>query len=144
MSDICSLFPSFGDPWLSCLLPSHYHLSIAILLFAVTMRKQKSWNFSSIHCLHRTHWAVLRPCLSMTKGSESATPLCLVSTDGWSSSLRIGRKTPARASCWRWLLWEETQVWNLLDMDPQPEGLETQADSLQFCGLESLIHRAPN
>ena len=24
MSDICSLFPPFGDPWPSCLLPSHY------------------------------------------------------------------------------------------------------------------------
>ena len=23
MSDICSLFPPFGDPWPSCLLPSH-------------------------------------------------------------------------------------------------------------------------
>ena len=98
MSDICSLFPSFGDPWLSCLLPSHYHLSIAILLFAVTMRKQKSWTLSSLHCLHRTHWAVLRPCWSMTKGSESATPLCLVSNDGWSSSLRIGRKIDSSQS----------------------------------------------
>ena len=25
MSGICSLFPPFGDPWPSCLLPSHYH-----------------------------------------------------------------------------------------------------------------------
>ena len=24
MSDTCSLFPPFGDPWLSCLLPSQY------------------------------------------------------------------------------------------------------------------------
>ena len=24
MSDTCSLFPPFGDPWLSCLLPTHY------------------------------------------------------------------------------------------------------------------------
>ena len=24
MSDICRLFPPFGDPWPSCLLPSHY------------------------------------------------------------------------------------------------------------------------
>ena len=24
MSDTCSLFPPFGDPWPSCLLPSHY------------------------------------------------------------------------------------------------------------------------
>ena len=23
MSDTCSLFPPFGDPWPSCLLPSH-------------------------------------------------------------------------------------------------------------------------
>ena len=26
MSDTSSLFPLFGDPWLSCLLPSHYSL----------------------------------------------------------------------------------------------------------------------
>ena len=24
MSDTCSLFPPFGDPWPSCLLPSHW------------------------------------------------------------------------------------------------------------------------
>ena len=24
MSDTCRLFPPFGDPWPSCLLPSHY------------------------------------------------------------------------------------------------------------------------
>ena len=27
MSDTCSLFPPFGDPWPSCLLPSHYGFS---------------------------------------------------------------------------------------------------------------------
>ena len=26
MSDTCRLFPLFGDPWPSCLLPSHNHL----------------------------------------------------------------------------------------------------------------------
>ena len=25
MSDTCSLFAPFGDPWPSCLLPSHLH-----------------------------------------------------------------------------------------------------------------------
>jgi hypothetical protein len=25
MSDTCRLFPPFGDPWPSCLLPSHFH-----------------------------------------------------------------------------------------------------------------------
>ena len=25
MSDTCDLFPPFGDPWPSCLLPSHIH-----------------------------------------------------------------------------------------------------------------------
>ena len=28
MSDTCSPFPPFGDPWPSCLLPSHYQGSI--------------------------------------------------------------------------------------------------------------------
>lgn len=55
------------------------------------------------------------------------------------------RQTPARASWWGWLVWEEeAQVWSLLDMDRQPEGLETQADYLQLRGLECLMHRAPN
>ena len=28
MSDTCSLFPPFGDPWPSCLLPSQYYINI--------------------------------------------------------------------------------------------------------------------
>ena len=30
MSDTCRLFPPFGDPWPSCLLPSHYHTIVLI------------------------------------------------------------------------------------------------------------------
>ena len=33
MSDTCSLFPLFGDPWPSCLLPSHHQESPKIHLF---------------------------------------------------------------------------------------------------------------
>ena len=28
MSGTCSLFPPFGDPWPSCLLPSHNYMSV--------------------------------------------------------------------------------------------------------------------
>ena len=31
MSDPCSLFPLFGDPWPSCLLPSQWSLAIPIV-----------------------------------------------------------------------------------------------------------------
>ena len=61
------------------------------------------------------------------------------------SSELAERQTPARASWWGWPFWEEeTQVWSLLDIDWQPEGLETQADYLQLWDLECLMHRAPN
>ena len=32
MSDTCSLFPPFGDPWPSCLLPSQRHL-VSLFMF---------------------------------------------------------------------------------------------------------------
>ena len=44
MSDICSLFPSLGDPWLSCLLTLSFPSVNCNCFVALTMRKQKSWN----------------------------------------------------------------------------------------------------
>ena len=35
MSDTCRLFPLFGDPWTSCLLPSPYHSIYFFLLLKI-------------------------------------------------------------------------------------------------------------
>lgn len=61
--------------------------------------------------------------LVVHKQGERGLPLpCLVSNNGWGSVPRTGRKTdPGQASGWRSLLWEETEVWNPLDRDWQPE-----------------------
>jgi len=38
MSDTCNLFPPFGDPWPSCLLPSHFVGKVMSLLFNMLSR----------------------------------------------------------------------------------------------------------
>ena len=43
MSDTCSLFPPFGDPWPSCLLPSHRDSLEVVILDARTMRVCTVW-----------------------------------------------------------------------------------------------------
>ena len=44
MSDTCSPFPPFGDPWPSCLLPSHYHILSFIISESVSsMQSEKYW-----------------------------------------------------------------------------------------------------
>ena len=51
MSDTCRLFPPFGDPWPSCLLPSHYHTIVLIshaskvMLKILQARFQQYMNF---------------------------------------------------------------------------------------------------
>ena len=47
MSDICSLFPLFGDPWPSCLLPSQF-LIVKAMFFLVVMYGCKSWSIKKV------------------------------------------------------------------------------------------------
>ena len=42
MSDTCRLFPPFGDPWPSCLLPSQVHL-VKAMVFPMVMYGYESW-----------------------------------------------------------------------------------------------------
>ena len=42
MSDTCRLFPPFGDPWPSYLLPSQVHIAKA-MVFPVVMYGRESW-----------------------------------------------------------------------------------------------------
>ena len=37
MSGTCSLFPPFGDPWPSCLLPSQYYCLIILILLTLPL-----------------------------------------------------------------------------------------------------------
>ena len=44
ISDTCSLFPPFGEPWPSCLLASHHHiLSFIISVSVSSMQSEKCW-----------------------------------------------------------------------------------------------------
>ena len=36
MSDTCRLFPPFGDPWPSCMLPSHYYIENQLITFHIS------------------------------------------------------------------------------------------------------------
>ena len=44
MSDTCSLFPSFADPWLSCLLPSHDDEQACALVYAEVAGLCANWD----------------------------------------------------------------------------------------------------
>ena len=58
MSDTCKIFPPFGDPWTSCLLPSHY----AILFFIA------SYFISTTSYIHNWMVFLLWLCLFILSG----------------------------------------------------------------------------
>ena len=49
MSDTCRLFPPFGDPWPSCLLPCQVHL-VKAMVFPVIMYGCESWTVKKAEC----------------------------------------------------------------------------------------------
>ena len=48
MSDTCRLFPPFGDPWPSCLLPCQVRL-VKAMVFPVVMYGCESWTVKDEH-----------------------------------------------------------------------------------------------
>ena len=75
MSDTCSLFPPFGNPWASCLLPSHYGFSSShVWMWELDCKESwapNNWCFwTVVNCafeLLRVPWSARRSNQSILK-----------------------------------------------------------------------------
>ena len=96
MSGTCNLFPLFGDPWPSCLLPSQYYLSIsssvALFSFCFTLSQHQVCLFIFLpnESAFHTRWPkYLSFSFSISPSNEYSGSIC----PGWM------HETSARTWC---------------------------------------------
>ena len=90
MSDTCRLFPPFGDPWPSCLLPSHLHL-LKYLSFGVLYHLPSSDSVSQMWTLSHFYSVSASPSLpaSVLVYLWSACIVIVIYTSSFESLVRI-------------------------------------------------------
>ena len=82
MSDTCSLFPPFGDPWPSCLLPSHFCIPIKTC-FPLSLKDVRSFLQGCPFRLTYLTWSFPKVAINSSKLSKSS-PISQKGTSSWS------------------------------------------------------------